>query len=108
MKFASNLLRRKKPDQGSVEQPVADVASVDAASPLVPTDAGNETQSPPVEPAKDQPSPPQLVEEKNDALPEAAASGVLTVNLAAIVANWRKLAQFATPADCSAVVKADA
>jgi alanine racemase len=38
----------------------------------------------------------------------AAAIGTLTVNLDAIVANWRKLEKTAVPAECSGVVKADA
>jgi alanine racemase len=42
-----------------------------------------------------------------DAAP-AGATGVLTVDLDAIVANWRKLNSQAIPADCAAVVKADA
>ncbi|RIK98996.1 MAG: alanine racemase [Proteobacteria bacterium] len=37
-----------------------------------------------------------------------AASGLLTVDLDAIVANWRLLAGKSTPAECAAVVKADA
>jgi alanine racemase len=38
----------------------------------------------------------------------ANATGVLTVNLDAIVANWRKLEKTAVPAECAAVIKADA
>ena len=38
---------------------------------------------------------------------EAEAGGILTIDLAAIVANWRALAQRAKPAQCAAVVKAD-
>jgi alanine racemase len=38
----------------------------------------------------------------------AAATGVLTVDLDAIVANWRKLEKAAVPAECAGVVKADA
>ncbi len=38
----------------------------------------------------------------------AAATGVLTVDLDAICANWRKLEKTAVPAECSAVIKADA
>ena len=34
--------------------------------------------------------------------------GVLTINLAAIVKNWKALAQRVVPVDCAAVVKADA
>jgi alanine racemase len=37
-----------------------------------------------------------------------AATGILTVNLDAVVANWRKLEKTAVPAECAAVVKADA
>src|SRR5437588_10033747 len=38
----------------------------------------------------------------------ATAPGVLTVDLDAIVANWRKLEKTAVPAECAAVIKADA
>lgn len=37
-----------------------------------------------------------------------AAGGVLTIDLAAIVANWRLLQTRVAPAECAAVVKADA
>lgn len=40
--------------------------------------------------------------------PLADCYGVLTIDLAAIVANWRDLAARAAPAECAAVVKADA
>ena len=36
------------------------------------------------------------------------ASGVLTIDLDAIVANWRRCGKAAMPAECAAVVKADA
>src|SRR5206468_3479014 len=38
---------------------------------------------------------------------ESEAGGILTIDLAAIVANWRALGQRAAPAKCAAVVKAD-
>lgn len=38
----------------------------------------------------------------------ATAGGRLTVDLAALVDNWRHLARLAAPAECGAVVKADA
>jgi alanine racemase len=38
----------------------------------------------------------------------AAGSGILTVDLDALVANWRKLEKVAVPAECSAVIKANA
>jgi len=37
----------------------------------------------------------------------ASANGVLTVDLDAIVANWRKLEKTAVPAECGGVIKAD-
>ncbi|MFL9828314.1 alanine racemase [Rhodoplanes sp. SY1] len=40
--------------------------------------------------------------------PVMETGGVLTVDLAALVANWRDLARRVMPADCAAVVKADA
>ena len=39
--------------------------------------------------------------------PDAEAGGILTIDLAAIVANWRALGERAAPAQCAAVVKAD-
>src|ERR1051326_858281 len=39
--------------------------------------------------------------------PELERGGILTIDLAAIVANWRELARRAAPAQCAAVVKAD-
>ena len=39
---------------------------------------------------------------------EAEAGGVLTVDLTAIAANWKKLASMTVPVECAAVVKADA
>src|SRR6185295_6930710 len=38
---------------------------------------------------------------------ESEAGGILTIDLAAIVANWRALGSRAAPAKCAAVVKAD-
>ena len=49
-----------------------------------------------------------LSPEANKAAALAAASGVLTIDLDALVANWRKLEKTAVPAECSAVIKANA
>src|SRR5256885_14480716 len=38
---------------------------------------------------------------------ESEAGGILTIDLAAIVANWRALGSRAGPAKCAAVIKAD-
>src|SRR5580698_4608497 len=49
-----------------------------------------------------------LSPEANQAAALATATGVLTVDLDAIVANWRKLEKTAVPAECAGVVKANA
>src|ERR1700735_4304183 len=49
-----------------------------------------------------------LSPEANQAAARATAVGVLTVDLDAIVANWRKLEKTAVPAECASVIKADA
>lgn len=43
-----------------------------------------------------------------DAVDESLAGGRLTIDLGALVANWRALRDRAAPAECAAVVKADA
>src|SRR5437588_1618430 len=49
-----------------------------------------------------------LSPETNQAAALATATGVVTVDLDAVVANWRKLEKTAVPAECAAVIKADA
>ena len=50
----------------------------------------------------------QLSPEANSLASHPTATGILTVDLDAIVANWRKLEKTAVPAECAGVVKADA
>src|SRR2546430_7285924 len=49
-----------------------------------------------------------LSPEANQAAALATATGVLTVDLDAIVANWRKLEKTGVPAECAGVIKANA
>jgi alanine racemase len=49
-----------------------------------------------------------LSPEANQAAALATDGGVLTVDLDAIISNWRKLEKAAVPAECAGVVKADA
>jgi alanine racemase len=49
-----------------------------------------------------------LSPDANQAAALATATGVLTIDLDAIVANWRKLEKTAVPAECAGVIKADA
>src|SRR4030088_1782313 len=46
--------------------------------------------------------------EANQAAALASSTGILTIDLDAIVANWRKLEKTGVPAECAGVVKADA
>jgi alanine racemase len=57
---------------------------------------------------KSLPADSVLSPEATKAAAFATASGVLTVDLDALVANWRKLEKSAVPSECSAVVKANA
>src|ERR1700681_505542 len=57
---------------------------------------------------KSSPESSILSPEANQAAALATSSGVLTVDLDAIVANWRKLEKTAVPAECAGVIKADA
>ena len=57
---------------------------------------------------KSMPASGLLSAEANQAAALATASGVLTIDLDAIVANWRKLEKSAVPAECAGVIKADA
>ncbi len=50
----------------------------------------------------------QLSPEASQAAALASAPGVLTIDLDAIIANWRKLEKTAVPAECAGVVKANA
>jgi alanine racemase len=49
-----------------------------------------------------------LSPEADQAAALAACNGILTVDLDAVVANWRKLEKTAVPAECAAVIKANA
>lgn len=51
---------------------------------------------------------PAVAPPSPDANVPATATGILTIDLDAIVANWRKLEGQGVPAECSAVVKANA
>src|SRR5882672_9922403 len=54
------------------------------------------------------PTSTALSPEASEAATPASVIGVLTVDLDAIVANWRKLEKTAVPAECAGVIKADA
>src|SRR5579872_5984605 len=49
-----------------------------------------------------------LSPEANQTAALAGATGILTIDLDALVANWRKLEKTAVPTECAGVIKADA
>jgi alanine racemase len=57
---------------------------------------------------KSMPPGTALSPDANQTAAITTATGVLTVDLDAIIANWRKLEKTAVPAECAGVVKADA
>jgi alanine racemase len=57
---------------------------------------------------KSLPADSLLSAEANRAAALSAVTGILTVDLNALAANWRKLEKAAVPAECSAVIKANA
>jgi alanine racemase len=54
------------------------------------------------------PTDPVISPDAGAAAALTAASGILTIDLDALVANWRKLEKTAVPAECAAVIKANA
>ena len=59
-------------------------------------------------PPRTDPEPASPPEPISNGPAETEAGGVLTVDLAALQANWRRLGREAVPVECAAVVKADA
>src|SRR3954447_11572498 len=58
--------------------------------------------------SESRPAGSSLSSEANRAASLAIATGILTIDLDAIIANWRKLEKTAIPAECGAVIKANA
>ncbi len=98
MLFTKRKAKPQNPDPAAT----ADVGTIEA-----PLRAVAETgHSPQPRAAGPLPVAPQIHSAPTTPLEEAGAT--LTVDCSAIVANWRTLASRAAPADCAAVVKADA
>jgi alanine racemase len=50
---------------------------------------------------------PEVADDVTSGPPETQVGGILTIDLAAIEANWRALGRRAMPSECAAVIKAD-
>lgn len=62
----------------------------------------------PMQPIENTGEPPRDLNARRAAALPAGATGVIIIDLAQIAANWRALARRVAPAECGAVVKADA
>ena len=98
------------PDAPVAERPAAEMpapAILVPHTPPPPKPAAEKAAEPAVEkPAKPAPHEPVQIGAVGPA--ELEIGGLLTIDLAAIAKNWKVLAQRAVPAECAAVVKADA
>src|ERR1700730_18011129 len=66
-------------------------------------------QDAPLEPRQAAPSAPTAPGQSTPLAPDPAVAGdLMTIDLAAIEANWRMLSSRTVPIECAAVVKADA
>jgi alanine racemase len=106
-------------DQPAPEQPALDAAAVAVPAVAEPAVAMPALAMPAVanlaivkpadtKPAAFEPGPHEPVQIGATGPAEIETGGLVTVDLAAIVKNWKALAQRVVPADCAAVVKADA
>ena len=90
---------------GAPTPPASDPAVISrtTAKPLRTPAARNLQHDQPANPA----SVPGLRQTQSSGPPELETGGLLTIDLAAIVKNWKAMANRVVPADCAAVVKAD-
>src|SRR5262245_60720859 len=102
MLFGKRRAKIKTP-QAATARPSA--AAVDAAREAEPVAERSETAARP-ETVAPVAAPPPFV--PGETLPADEVGATLTIDRAAVVQNWRTLASRAAPADCAAVVKADA
>src|SRR5262245_20893669 len=102
MLFGRRRAKIKNP-QAATAAPSA--AAVDATREAGPTAEHPETTAVPESVAPVAAPPPFVT---GETLPADEVGAALTIDCAAVVQNWRTLASRAAPADCAAVVKADA
>ncbi len=103
MLFGRRKVRVKKPETAASTEPAAQAqAPVSTAEPSA---QGAAALAPPqTSPARASPAPIT----PGETLPAGEVGAILTIDCAALAQNWRTLASRAAPADCAAVVKADA
>ena len=89
---------------GQPDSPVLDRAAVVAGMDPMPAHNSSLADGPSASP----PTSPEQAQIETSGPPALETGGVLTIDLAAIVKNWQAMATRVVPADCAAVVKADA
>jgi alanine racemase len=105
MLFGRRKVRVQKPKSVATAQPRGEVESpVAAIEP--PTPDGDAPATRLQAEAERAPPPPPFV--AGETLPAAEVGADLTIDCTAVAQNWRTLASRGAPADCAAVVKADA
>src|SRR6476646_883290 len=105
MLFGRRKVRVQKPKSVATAQP-RDEAESPTAAIEPPTPDGDAPATRPEAEAERAPPPPPFV--AGETLPAAEVGADLTIDCTAVAQNWRTLASRAAPADCAAVVKADA
>jgi alanine racemase len=105
MLFGKRKPKIKKPGSASVTQPPqAEPAAQESVPHAAPVDQALPELARLAE--LEAPAPTPFV--PGESPPQAEVGATLTIDCAAVAQNWRALASRASPADCAAVVKADA
>jgi alanine racemase len=105
MLFGRRKVRAQKPKPVATPQPAGEPEPAAAAiEPPIPD--GEASAARPEAGAERVAPPPPFME--GETLPGAEVGADLTIDCTAVAQNWRTLASRAAPADCAAVVKADA
>ena len=89
------------PDQAAVPGHMAPRSAHDQSAAAKPPPAA-------AKPPASVPEPLELPEIETSGPAALETGGILTIDLAAVVKNWRAMANRVVPADCAAVIKADA
>jgi alanine racemase len=105
MLFGRRKVRVQKPKSVATAQPRGE-AEPPVAAIEPPTPDGDAPATRPEAGAERAPPPPPFV--AGETLPAAEVGADLTIDCTAVAQNWRTLASRTAPADCAAVVKADA
>jgi len=106
MLFGRRKLKTKRPTPATPAPPPGEAEPPTVTITPSSSDGAPVTTPPPIAAEPARPLPPPFM--AGDTLPAAEVGADLTIDCTAVTHNWRTLASRAAPADCAAVVKADA